>query len=183
MSLNEDARQFLKRLEKAGVELYLWKGTVRVDPKVSLGKTTEADLLRFRPWIKTELTQRADHERSLPGVSHKWLLKKGYRTPNRIATGYMACGPATWLQRCVRAATLFSESVAERALWIVIEQEWVGPIVRNGNGTLIASYVKLPDGFGQAAPEGVEVEIAAACLACLVPGPNQEDAEAVVKDE
>jgi hypothetical protein len=183
MGSREDALSFLGRLEKAKVETFLWKGTIRIDPKIHLKGAAEIEFMRLKPEIHAELVRRADLVRSQPGIAHKWLLKRGRKAAGRTVPGYMACGTQSWIQRCVKAATLFSVDLIERSLWIVLEPEWIGPIVRNANDVLVASYVKLPDGFGQAAPEGVEVEIAAACGTCLAPGAPPEETEKVVQGE
>jgi hypothetical protein len=182
MGAQEEAVSFLKRLEKAEVDVFIWKGTVRVDPSINLGKTTEAEFTRLKPQIYSELVRRADQARS-QHVAHKWLLKRGRKAHGKTVPGYLACGTEAWAVHCIRAATLFSVDVIERALWIIVEPEWVGPIVhRESDGAMTASYVKLPDGFGQAAPEGVDIEIASACTPCVERTEPPEDTEKVTKN-
>jgi len=181
MSASEDAMVFLKRLDKAEIDIFLWKGTIRVDPRINLGEASKAELLRLRPEIQAELIRRAERLRQ-SSATHKWLLKKGRKASGKTVPGYLTCGSERWVMRCIQAATLFSIDSIERSLWIVVEPEWLGPITQTDSGVLVASYVKLPDGFGQAAPDGVNVEIASACSACLTPPAALEDTE-VVKSE
>lgn len=183
MGAREEALDFLKRLNKAEVEVFVWKGTVRIDPGYSLSKATESELTRLKPQILRELVVKAEQERTKPRLVHKWLLKRGRKAHGRTVPGYLACGSQTWAMNCIRAATLFSVDGIERSLWTIIEHEWIGQIKRRDDGVLIATELKFPENFEAAAPDGVNVEITSACNPCIERSEPEQDTEKVVKDE
>src|SRR5208282_5842643 len=140
MGAREEALYFLKRLGKAEVDIFIWKGTVRINPSASLNKAAEAEFARLKPQILEELVDRANQERTKPHVAHKWLLKRGRKAYGRTVPGYLACGSEAWATNCIRASNLFAVDLIERSLWIIVEQEWIGQVTRRDDGALIAPH-------------------------------------------
>lgn len=179
MSASPSVSDLLKKISKAGAELFLYRGSLMLKPDGRVSSELRSEIMDRAREVKAYLVSKMSESRAA-GSTHKWVLRLGDTSANRsgaVRPAYLACGSEAWCMRMIRQSQELSDPANryERERWIILEQDEVGALVKDDRGVLIATALVLPSGAALGGPRGAQAEVLSVCDSCLTPAVKVED--------